>query len=192
MVWDRHQCGQWMDRSAGGDTQAFNLLARAAQDELFRLALRRGLSDADAAEAVQETLTRAYQGRDRWRAGADAAAWLCGIAGNVVHELLRRRRRAAGPAASSMQFDGGDDATSTLADPSDGAAEIVSRADDAEQLRLAIAALPDRQREAICLRFLQQQSVRETAQTMGCAEGTVKATVFAAMESLRKALGQQQ
>lgn len=190
MVWDRHQCGQWMDRSAGGDAQAFNLLARAAQDELFRLALRRGLCDADAAEVVQETLTRAYQGRDRWRAGADAAAWLCGIAGNVVHELFRRRRYAAEP-ASAMQFDGGDDVTFTLADPSDGAAEIVSRADDAEQLRLAIAALPDRQREAICLRFLQQQSVRETAQTMGCAEGTVKAAVFAAMESLRKALGQQ-
>ena len=43
-----------------------------------------------------------------------------------------------------------------------------------------LADLPDRQREAIVLRFLEELSVEQTAAAMGCAEGTVKATVHQA------------
>ena len=49
-------------------------------------------------------------------------------------------------------------------------------------------ALPDRQREAVACRYLRGMTVRETAQAMSVAEGTVKAAVFAALEGLRKAM----
>lgn len=159
-----------MDAAAGGDRKSFSDLALATQDELYRYALRRGLADADAGEVVQETLTRAYVARRRWRAGGDAVGWLHGIAANVVRETFRRRERPA----------------ETL----DGIAtsEYESDVYELDRLREAIAALPERQREAVSLRMLEGLSVRQAAERMGCAEGTVKATLFAAMESLRKAM----
>ena len=59
----------------------------------------------------------------------------------------------------------------------------------AEELALlanALQALPPRQREAVACRYLRRLSVRETATVMGCAQGTVKAAVFAALATLRK------
>ena len=67
-----------------------------------------------------------------------------------------------------------------------GAATELGEARDA--LRLTLAELPDRQREALVLRFFEDLSVEETAKAMGCAAGTVKATVHQALRSLRKRL----
>ena len=49
----------------------------------------------------------------------------------------------------------------------------------------AIQRLPPRQREAVACRYLRQMSIRRTAEAMGCAEGTVKSAVSAALERLR-------
>src|SRR5207244_118795 len=64
------------------------------------------------------------------------------------------------------------------------------RSEERDRLRSVLADLPDRQREAIVLRFLEELSVEETAAAMGCAEGTVKATVHQALRSLRQRLKQ--
>ena len=67
-----------------------------------------------------------------------------------------------------------------------------ARAESAEQherVRLVLADLPMRQREAVVLRFFEDMSVDETAAAMGCAAGTVKATVHQALRSLRQRLG---
>jgi RNA polymerase sigma factor (sigma-70 family) len=50
--------------------------------------------------------------------------------------------------------------------------------------------LPQRQREAIVLRYFQQLSVEETAATMQCAPGTVKATIHQTLRKLKAKLGQ--
>jgi RNA polymerase sigma-70 factor (ECF subfamily) len=173
-----------MDRAAAGEDGAFARLAEAVQDDLFRFAVAHGLAAADSAEAVQETLLRAYRARRRWRTGSDAVAWLYGIALNVVREFHRRlrRRRSRGPANV--------DPAVLAAIATDG-----SRADppaaDLAALATALAGLPARQREAVSCRYLRRLSVRDTAAAMGCAEGTVKATVSAAMNNLRKRLVEQ-
>ena len=174
---DRVQANRWMERASSGDREAFGLLAGAMQDKLYRFGLAHGLGAADAAEATQETLLRAYRGRSRWRAGGDAAAWMYGIALNVTREFRRRRRGRVG----------GLDLELLLAAPGRGNPAGGDAADDLRQLGTAIAALPPRQREAVTCRYLLEMSVRDTAGAMGCAEGTVKAAVAAALENLRKA-----
>ena len=64
------------------------------------------------------------------------------------------------------------------------------RSEERDRLRSVLADLPDRQREAIVLRFLEELSVEQTAAAMECAEGTVKATVHQALRSLRQRLKQ--
>jgi RNA polymerase sigma-70 factor (ECF subfamily) len=54
----------------------------------------------------------------------------------------------------------------------------------------AVAELPSRQREAIACRYLRRMSIKETAEAMGCAEGTVKSAVSAALERMRDIMDQ--
>jgi RNA polymerase sigma-70 factor (ECF subfamily) len=172
-----------MEQASSGDDAAFGLLAEAVQDELFRLAGALGLGRDDAAEATQEALLRAYSHRSRWKRGSEAMPWLCGIAVNVVRESRRRERRktlflrAVWHEASTKE---------AFADDT-----VDGDGSDRYQARLiaeAVARLPDRQREAIACRYLRRMSVRETAVAMGCAEGTVKSAVSAALETLREIL----
>lgn len=175
MAPDRALITQWMDEASTGLDMAFERLAGAVQDDLYRFALAHGLDRDDAAEATQETLLRAYRTRGRWRKGGDAMTWLFGIAMNVIRECRRRGRldHAQGPDLDAVC------AANASAD-SAGAGE-----QDLGELWAAIERLPPRQREAISCRYLRRMSVRTTAAVMGCAEGTVKAAVAAALESLR-------
>jgi RNA polymerase sigma-70 factor (ECF subfamily) len=58
---------------------------------------------------------------------------------------------------------------------------------DAIAVRRAVLQLPDRQRQAIVLRYFADLSVRETAEQLRCPEGTVKTLVHQAIKSLRAA-----
>ena len=174
---DRAQSNEWMRRAASGDDGAFGKLAAAVQDELLRLALGCGLRRPDAIEVAQETLMRGYQRRESWEMDGDAVAWLCGIAMNVVRELRRKHRRSP-TAVPDLNL---------RAVPQEADGE--DRESGLRRLMKALHTLPPRQREAIVCRFLLEMSVRRTAETMGCAEGTVKASVFAAMQNLRRTIG---
>jgi RNA polymerase sigma-70 factor (ECF subfamily) len=179
---DRTRINALMDRASAGDHDTFGLLASAVQDELFRLALAHGLRRDDAAEATQETLLRAYAGRRKWNRGSDAIAWLCGILINVVREHHRRKR----PRSMMSDDPGGRQAI-------DWECRATGRDDDRgpEELRRlgeAIDRLPPRQREAIACRYLRGMSLCQTAEVMGCAEGTVKSAVSSALERLREIL----
>ena len=167
-----------MSRAANGDNTAYAMVAGRMQDHLYRMALSQGMCGHDAADIVQETLLRAYERLDVWQAGNNTRCWLLGIAMNVIREGRRKRAR-------HFAFD-----ITTLAITASGA-EITEPLDDPETLEIlsaALAGLPQRQHEVITCRYLNQLDVRQTAEVMGCAEGTVKAATAAALENLRKAM----
>ena len=177
MPLERSKATELMDLASSGDDEAFGALASAHQDELHRLALSQGLCAADAAEVCQEAIMRAYRRLDAWRRGGDARAYLAGIAINVAREFRRRRRGeklGLNPAVV--------EAAASWAEPS------IADGVDVRRLAEALELLPPRQREAITCRYLNRMSVAQTAKALGCAEGTVKATVFAALGNLRKIL----
>ena len=88
---------------------------------------------------------------------------------NHVRDRWRRERR-------EPRWDAQLDAVT--ADPSGGVTTALS-------VRDAIATLPARQREAVVLRYLADLPLADVAEAMGCAVGTVKATLHQALGSLR-------
>ncbi len=176
---DRMTVNSLMDEASSGDDRAYAALASAVQDELLRFAIAQGLEREHAEDATQEVLMRAYARRRTWKPGSDALAWLCGIALNVVRESKRKERRQKW----SWMNANAQHAAQAGADENE-------RPDweELRQLMEAVTELPPRQREAIACRYLRRMTVRETAEMMGCAEGTVKSAVAAALESLRDKL----
>jgi RNA polymerase sigma-70 factor, ECF subfamily len=149
--------------------RAFDEFFAAHYGELART-LAVALADRPAAEeAAQEALTRALR---RWRHVRTLdrpAAWLYVVAMNHVRDRWRREHREP---QWDLELD-----TTTL-DPSGSVATAVS-------VRDAIATLPARQREAVVLRYLADLQLADVAEAMGCAVGTVKATLHQALRSLR-------
>ena len=172
---DERRLADWlMAQAAQGDGEAFGRLAELVGPAIFRFCLAQlppGMRDL-AGDLRQECLLRAFQARSRFRRGAAVRPWLMGIAMNLVRE--RRRYRPHQPL-----------------DRDPPAAARDRPASESEDLQRAVEALPDRQREAVVCRFLRGLSVAETAQAMGCAEGTVKATVFKAIATLRSQLSDE-
>ena len=162
-----------IDLAIRGDKAALAALFRAMQDRWFRFAVAQ-LSDRDLAEeAVQESAMRVLRAISGFDRRSTFSTWSFGIVLNVCREMRRKRR--------GMRLD----------DSPEPAIEQTHRFehDEAVQhLKAALSDLPDRQRAALTLRFLEEQSVEQTASVMNCAQGTVKATVHQALRALRERL----
>ena len=160
-----------------GEAQAFAVFSERHRDRLYRLAVG-WTSDAYLAQdAVQESLARSYTGLGRFRFRSEPATWLYRVCRNICHELQRKQ----GPLASDSELE-------SLADPEDA-----TRAETGavpRYLTRAIAALPQRQRDVVVLRLLDDRSVRDTARIMGCREGTVKAHLAKGLKNLEKYLNE--
>jgi len=70
----------------------------------------------------------------------------------------------------------------------ESAADAVSRTQVLQAIEAEIAELPARQREAFLLRYWEEFDVAETAEVMGCSEGSVKTHCSRAVHALAKAL----
>jgi RNA polymerase sigma-70 factor (ECF subfamily) len=70
----------------------------------------------------------------------------------------------------------------------EGAEQGVARVQILTAIEAEVARLPDRQREAFLLRYWEELDVAETAQAMGCSEGSVKTHCSRAVHSLARAL----
>ena len=137
-------------------------------DELART-LTIALADRAAAEeATQEAFTRALKHWRRVREIDQPTSWLYVVAMNHVRDGWRRAKR-------QPRWD----------ESLTPAADVGGRVTTAVSVRDAIATLPDRQREAVVLRYLADLSLAEVAEAMGCAIGTVKATLHHALGVLR-------
>ena len=70
----------------------------------------------------------------------------------------------------------------------ESAADAVSRAQILLLIEAEVAALPARQREAFLLRYWEEFDVSETAEVMGCSQGSVKTHCSRAVQTLARAL----
>lgn len=125
-----------------------------------------GFSVEEAEDLAQDTLVQAVRHWDKVAAATSPEGWLFRTASNLSRSWLRRlrvARRKTTPAATAA----GPDAA------------------DALSVRDAVSRLPVRQREAVVFRYFGQLSVRETAEAMGCAEGTVRALTSQGIAALR-------
>jgi RNA polymerase sigma-70 factor (ECF subfamily) len=126
----------------------------------------------EADDLAQEALAKAWRRRDSFTMGTNMKAWAFMILRNQFYSDMRRAWR-------SVRLDQ-EAAERTLLASDDPNAPI-----ELNELRMALAALPTDQREALILVGAGGMSYEEAAAICNCAVGTVKSRVSRARDALR-------
>jgi len=120
--------------------------------------------DEQARDAVQEAFARAIRARFEFRGAGSLEGWLWRTLLNICRDQLRR-------AAEPLE-----------------APRVNGQPDQWPELRAAVAALPERQRQAVFLRHYADLDYQSIAEVLGVERGTIAATLHAAHASLRETM----
>jgi RNA polymerase sigma-70 factor (ECF subfamily) len=164
-------------RFRDGDREAFTTLYRAHFPAVFRFAFYMTGDRIRAGEITQDVFVwLVHHPGDFDVERGDLPAFLGGVARKFIHRRQQNesRWRPLDEAAVS-QGDGREGTEFTRA---------LERRQDVAELRKAIAALPERYREAVVLCDLQEKSYQQAAEELGCALGTVRSRLHRARELL--------
>ena len=148
------------------------VLARRAG--LVRTATLLTAGDAHLAEdLVQQTLTKLYVAWPSFRRADNPDGYVRRALVNALTDERRRLWRKR---------------EKPVAELPDRAPLFNGEPQNADALRVALRALPPRMRAAVVFRYFYDLGVAETADALGCSEGTVKSQTARALDRLRDAL----
>ena len=173
-----------------GDPVAFERLVSRYDQQVLSIALSYTNHAEDAKDVYQEVFIRVYRALPGFRFESKFSTWLHKITTNVclTHRIKTKRHRHQ---SLDQEISRQDGSAYTLADVlSDGAApdqESVN-SEITEQVQKAMEALSPQQKLVFTLKHYQGYKLREIAEMLDCAEGTVKKHLFVANEKLREQL----
>jgi len=164
-------------RAQRGDARAYEELVRPHQEIAFRVAYVITRNAADAEDATQDGLVKAWRALGRLRASEPVRPWILQIVANEA----RNRRRSAGR-REQLALRAANVSGEAAPSPEDATLD----ADERARLLAALEQLPADAREVLACRYLLQLSEEETAAALDVARGTVKSRSARALDRLRE------
>lgn len=174
------------------DAAAFEELVRRYQNRLVSLLAHLVGSRDQAEDLAQDVFLRVYRARHRYVPGSKFSTWLYTIAHNVASNALRGKSRRKEVNLVARPTESG-----ATPNPMDAAAVEASalmptrqldKAELREVVKLAIAALNERQRMAVLLNKFEHLSYEEIAEIMQLNLPAVKSLLSRARTTLREIL----
>lgn len=155
--------------------EAFNDVMRQFSQPLYMLIRRMVQSHDDANDVLQSTMLKAWTALDAFRGDAKLSTWLYKIAVNESLSHLERERRRLNISL--------DDEESHLVNLIE-ADEWVDGDEIARQLRIAVAALPEKQRLVFNMKYYDDMKYEEMSQILGTSVGALKASYHLAVKKI--------
>ena len=148
-------------------------------DDLYGFALRMGLSDDDAADAVQDAMLRVWRELISGKELMDLDAWAFRVTYRLAMDRHRLHTRIAGALGRLLP------GTVQIApDPADST--------EADAVWRAVDRLPERQRAAVYLRYRADMAFEQVGLAMGITPVAARSHVSTALAKLRRQLGQEE
>jgi RNA polymerase sigma-70 factor (ECF subfamily) len=151
-----------------GSREAFICLIHESEQMMYAMAKGFLKSDEDVADAIQETILKAYKGIIKLREPAYFRTWLIRILINECRQLIRKNGKVI-PMKHIVE----------RADPS-------NRIEAASQLELydLLGGLDVEHKEVVILHYLEDFSVKDITQALGISESAVKSRLYRARAKL--------
>jgi RNA polymerase sigma-70 factor, ECF subfamily len=183
-----------MAQFQAGDTQAFGVLVRRYERELYGY-LRRYLGDGCLAEDVfQNTFLQLHLKRGQYEVGRRVRPWLYTIATHQAVDALRRNGRHQAVSLEQTRDAGSDGEADSLSASLESRCldpfETASGNEQAERVRAAVELLPGFLKQVLILAYYQGMKYREVAEIMGIPVGTVKSRLHAALVKLQESMSE--
>lgn len=172
------QLSAWMGAAQAGDAEAYRRLLKAIQPKIRAIVFSKIKGDAAAEDVVQNALLSIHRGRATYRPERPFGPWMRAIVRNVIVDYFRDRKRRGDRETVLPVEEWAEDA-------SEGDA---SAAPLAPELQDALAALPEKQREAVTLIQVEGLSVAEAALRAKVSAGAMKVRAHRGYRALRDAL----
>ena len=166
-------------RARRGDADAFEQLAVAYRDQVFRLALRMCGNEADADEVAQEAFLSAWKALPNFRGDSQFSTWLYQLTTHAAIDLMRREKR---------QIAAEDITEVSAPDPGPSPQQQAERSETRQAVRDAMGQLSPEYRQIVVLRFLQELSYEEIGAVLKLPSGTVKSRLNRAKSQLKDIL----
>jgi RNA polymerase sigma-70 factor (ECF subfamily) len=175
-----------MLRVKEGDDVTFGVLLEKHRVPVIHFVFRLVQEQAIAEELSQEVFLRVYRSRSSYEPTAKFKTWLFRIATHLALNWLRDEKHERGQERL-------DDVSMDLP-----ALQICDRRPSVEQemvsevkldqVRRAVAGLPEKQRAAVLMHKYEEMEYTQIARVLGCSESAVKSLLFRAYETLRARL----
>ena len=174
---------QLMVRVKEGDGVSFGLLLEKHRSSvihfLYRMVQNRGVAE----ELAQEVFLRVYRSRANYEPTARFTTWLFRIATHLALNSLRDGRNER--AEARLDAETPESTARQVSDARPSVEQVMVREARLNEVRQAVAALPDKQRAAVLMHKYEEMEYSQIAKALDCSESAVKSLLFRAYETLR-------
>jgi RNA polymerase sigma-70 factor (ECF subfamily) len=158
----------WLARCRAGDAAAWRQLYDRHFPLVFRLSIRMGASEREAADVAQEVFLRVWRGLGSFRGDALFRTWLYRITLNEVSRVAKEGavRRAFGAVLAMV--------TREEAPAARGPDRLVEQAEAFAELEAILGRMKPKQRSVFVLFEIEELSLEQIAQVLECPLETVR------------------
>lgn len=188
-----HPAGQLSEvelvrRVRDGDADLFYELVRPYERRVYSAAFAILRNAADAEDAAQEAILKAFRYIKQFREEARFSTWLIQIAVNEARMRRRKNHADVMEPIADRQDEAGNYVPRDFADWREIPSETLERKEIRERLTEALASLGEIYREVFVLRDMQHLSIEETAEALKISTASVKTRLLRARLMLRDLL----
>jgi RNA polymerase sigma-70 factor, ECF subfamily len=171
-----------------GEHELFYQLIRPYERRVYAATLAILGNEADAEDAAQEAVLKAFKHIRQFRAEARFSTWLIQIAVNEARMRRRKQRAVVMEPMVDQRDEEGHYTPRDFADWREIPSETLERAEVRQKLAEALSSLGQKYREVFILRDMQQLSIEDTAKALGISVPSVKTRLLRARLMLRDLL----
>jgi RNA polymerase sigma-70 factor (ECF subfamily) len=179
-----------IQRVLSGQNEAFRELVRPYERAVFMTTQAILKNEADAEDAAQEAVLKAFTNLAKFRGDSKFITWLIRIATNESFMKLRkeRRQRLHDSLDEQRTDEEGDYIPRDFADWREIPSEALQKKELQQAVSRALASLTPKHRQVFVLRDVQHFTIAETAYLLGIRKSAVKTRLMRARLQMRDAL----
>jgi RNA polymerase sigma-70 factor (ECF subfamily) len=175
-----------MLRVKEGDGASFGVLLDKHRSSVVHFLFRMIQNHAVAEELAQEVFLRVYRSRATYEPTAKFTTWLFRIATHLALNSLRDGKNER--TQERLDDVSGELPARQVRDARPSVEQSMVYEAKLDEIRRAIAALPDKQRAAVLMHKYEEMEYSQIAKVLSCSESAVKSLLFRAYETLRARL----